>query len=225
MASALTDHQTTSDPDRAAWREASVNIGFFLAVFLTAIFLSRSLPQTRAGTAALSLLPYPIICVFILLRRRSAHPSFPVGSARYALARFPLLWTAAAVVALLWAIHSGLFRQLSFMGKLNEISGDLEGPLVEEFVFRAALLTSLNRTRLGTFRLFTVQGSTLFGAVIFAAMHCILFLATGFTTSQVLITATTALIPGLAFGIIYQRTQNVWYGVFLHALGNFAQWG
>jgi membrane protease YdiL (CAAX protease family) len=32
----------------------------------------------------------------------------------------------------------------------------------------------------------------------------------------------SAFPAGLVFGYIYQRTNNLWYGIILHAVGNLA---
>ena len=55
-------------------------------------------------------------------------------------------------------------------------------------------------------------------------MHCLLFLASGIAFSDALVSSVIALIASVIFGVIYLRTQNVWYGVFLHMLLNFGQW-
>ncbi|MGC2161689.1 MAG: CPBP family intramembrane glutamic endopeptidase [Silvibacterium sp.] len=205
-------------------REAGINCGVYFAVLLTAVVLYDVFPDWAALDCFLVLVPYLLITGFILLRRRMGRPAFPTGDPGEALVRFFLILVILAMAALLFAISNGLFRPMTLVGKLNHIGAILEAPLAEEFVFRGALLTSLNRTRLGAMTFLRTEVSVFAGAAIFSVMHFVIFLAGGYGATDALISSGSAFIASLIFGVIYVRTQNIWYGVFLHTLLSFGHW-
>ncbi len=207
-------------------REAGINCGFYLVVMLVAVVLDQIFPTLTGLTIALVLLPYLLVMGFILLRRTMGAPWFSVGDPVQALLRLVLIWAFLAIVAVIFAYNNGLMLPVSTVGAWNHVGTILEEPLAQELVFRAALLTTLSRTRLADMgRVLGVEVTALAGAVIFSVVQCIVFLAAGFSFSDAVVTGGTALITGAVFGVIYLRTQNVWYGVFLHTLVNFGRWG
>lgn len=204
--------------------EAAINCGAYFLVYLLAVVLDRLFPDLTALTSLLVLLPHLLILGFILLRRSMGRPWFSIGSAVAALVRLVLVWAGGALIALMFAYKGGLFNPMSFVDKLNHVGLILGAPLAEEFVFRAALLTSLNRTQLGSMMVFKVPMSVIAGAIAYSVVQSFIFLASGVDAADVLVIGFFSLILGVAFGVIYARTQNVWYGVFLHMLINFARW-
>lgn len=204
--------------------EAAINCGCYFVVFLAAVALDGLFPTLTPLTCTLVLVPNLIVLGFIVLRRNMGHPWFPLGSAGTAVFRFIVIWGVLGLIACIFAYSNGLFRPMSVVGQLNHIGTILEAPLAEEFVFRGALLTTLNRTRLSTMSILHIDMSAIAGAVIFSTLHCFIFLASGSAFSDALISSVTVLILSVAYGVIYLRTQNIWYGVFLHALINFGRW-
>jgi membrane protease YdiL (CAAX protease family) len=97
-------------------------------------------------------------------------------------------------------------------------SDPLEAPFAEEFTFRGAILTSLNTTRLGRRSFLGLRHGTL----AFSAVH-LLVLFNGMPLIEVPPFIASALVAGIVFGYFYQRTQNLWYGIFFHALGNVSR--
>jgi membrane protease YdiL (CAAX protease family) len=220
----MNDERVTKEIEIGPIFEATINCGFYFIVFLIAVALDGLFPTLTPLTCTLVLLPYLIIFGFILLRRSTGHPWFPVGSAGTAVLGFIVIWGIAALIACIFAFNNGLFRPMSLVSQLNHVGTILEAPLAEEFVFRGALLTTLSRTRLSTMSVLHVEVSAIVGAVIFSIIHGFIFLASGSAFSDVLISSVTVLIMSVAYGVIYLRTQNVWYGVFLHTLINFGRW-
>jgi membrane protease YdiL (CAAX protease family) len=220
----MNDERLTAGFDLEPIREAGINCGAYFFVLLTAVVLYDVFSNWTGLACTLVLLPYLLILGFILLRRTMGGPWFPVGDAGDVLVRFFLIWVILAMAALLFAIGNGLFRELSLVGKLSHVGTILEAPAAEEFVFRGALLTSLNRTRLGAIRFLRTEVSVFAGAAIFGAMHFVIFLAGGYSAMDALISSGSAFIASLLFGAIYVRTQNIWYGVFLHTLLAFGHW-
>ena len=221
----MNDKQVTKEIELGPIFEAAINCGFYFIVFLIAVALDGLFPTLTPLTCTLVLLPYLIILGFILLRRSTGHPWFAVGSARTAVFGFIMIWAIVALVAFIFAFTNGLLRPMSLAGQLNHVGTILEAPLAEEFVFRGALLTTLSRTRLSTMLVLHVEVSAIVGAVIFSIIHGFIFLASGSAFADVLISSVPVLILNAAYGVIYLRTQNVWYGVFLHMLVNFGRWG
>jgi membrane protease YdiL (CAAX protease family) len=70
-----------------------------------------------------------------------------------------------------------------------------------------------------------VPVSVIAGAVVFSVIHLIIFALAGYTFADAVVSSVSALLLGLVCGAVYARTQNVWYGVILHTLVNFGQWG
>jgi membrane protease YdiL (CAAX protease family) len=220
----MNDEPVMAGIDLEPVREAGINCGVYFVVLLTAVVLYDVFPRWTGLDCALVVLPYPLILGFILLRRKMGHPWFPIGDAGDVLVRFFLIWVILWVAALLFALNNGLLRELTLVGRLSHIGTILEAPVAEEFVFRGALLTSLNRTRLGTIRFWYTEISVLVGAAIFSALHFLIFLAGGYSAMDALISSGSAFILSLIFGAIYVRTQNIWYGVFLNVLVSFGHW-
>jgi len=130
------------------------------------------------------------------------------------------LWIVLTVIMILSAVLQGEFGTHSLIHRIVKFFSLLvEAPIVEEFVFRGALQTALNATAIGASILFGLRGGTILAAIAFALIH-LLNLAGGTHLDGVLMEVATALPAGLAFGYLYQRTGNIWYGVFLHGLAN-----
>jgi membrane protease YdiL (CAAX protease family) len=100
-------------------------------------------------------------------------------------------------------------------------AGVLEAPLVEELTFRGAIQTSLNSTALGSRTFAGLKLGTCIAAAAFACVHLLLF-AGGTPPARIAWEVLSAFPAGLVFGYIYQRTNNLWYGIILHAVGNLA---
>jgi membrane protease YdiL (CAAX protease family) len=141
------------------------------------------------------------------------------------LSRLVLVWAVLFVIAFMFAYSNGLFHPLTQVGVLSRIGTIVGAPVAEELVFRGALITSLNRTQLGVTRVLKVPVSVAVGAVIYSVIHLIIFALSGFSFADAVVSSVSALVMGLVFGVLYVRTENVWYGVFLHALINFGHWG
>jgi membrane protease YdiL (CAAX protease family) len=220
----MDDEQIVRPLDIEPLIEASINCGVYFVVFLIAVVLDRFFPDWTAMTYALVILPYLIVLGFILFRGKTGHPWLTLGSAGEALVRLFLIWAILVLVAFIFAYLNGLLMPLSPVGRLNHVGTILGAPLAEEFVFRAALLSSLSRTQLGSMQIFKVPMSVIAGAVIYCVVQCVIFLAAGVDVADALVTGFVALMMGVGFGVIYVKTQNVWYGVFLHMLINFGRW-
>lgn len=211
--------------DITAIREAVITCGFYFVVFLAAVVLDGFYPDRTALTLAVVISPYLLVPAFILLRRSMRAPWFPVGDAIDTLLRLALVWAILGLLALIFAFENGLGTPLLPIGELTRIAAVVGAPLAEELVFRGALLTSLSRMQLGTTQILKVPISVVVvGAVAYSVVHFFVFLPAGFSFSDAITSSALALIMGLAFGVIYLRTQNIWYGVFLHMLINLAQW-
>jgi membrane protease YdiL (CAAX protease family) len=205
--------------------EAAINCGFYFIVFLAAVALNGIFPYQTALTCVLVTLPYLMILGFILYRRSAGRPWFPIGDAGDALSRSIVIGGILALVAFMFAYNNRLFRPLSVVGALNHAGLIVGAPLAEEFVFRGALLSSLSRTPLGVAYVWKVPVSAMAGAATFGIVRCMIYLAAGVGFADALTGSVAALLASLVYGVIYLRTQNVWYGVFLHTLVNFGQWG
>ena len=94
-------------------------------------------------------------------------------------------------------------------------------PIVEELVFRGAIQTSLNATVLGRRTFVGLQLGTLLTAAAFSCIH-VLLLFGQVSVERIAWEVASAFPAGLLFGYLYQRTQNLWFGIFVHALGNLA---
>lgn len=221
----ISDKRVVKVIDPEPWKDAGINCGTYFGVMLLAVILDRIFPFKTALTCVLVLVPYLLVLGFILWRRHMQRPEFPMGNPLEAILPFFLIWAGAALVALIFAYNDGLFSPLTLVGKLNHIGTILEEPVAQEFVFRGALLTSLQQTNLGKMVFYRVEVSVLAGAATFAVLHSIVFAAAGFSFSDVVITGLTSLILSAVYGWIYLKTDNVWYGVFLHTLINFGRWG
>jgi len=221
----ISDKRVVKVIDPEPLKDAGINCGVYFGVMLIAVILDRIFPFKSALTSVLVVVPYLLVLGFILWRRIMQRPEFPVGKPLDAIFPFILVWAGAFFISILFAYSDGLFSPLTLVGKLNHIGTILEEPVTQELVFRAALLTSLQQTRLGEMVFFRVEVSVLAGAGIFAFLHAIVFATAGFSFSDVMITGMMSLILSSIYGWIYVKTENVWYGVFLHALINFGRWG
>jgi membrane protease YdiL (CAAX protease family) len=206
-------------------QDAGINCGVYFVVMLATVILDRLYPFKTALTCVLVIVPYLLLIAFILVRKFLQRPDFPVGNPAQAIATFFLIWAGGLLVAIIFAYNDGLFSPLTVVGKLNHIGTILEEPVAQELVFRGALLTSLQQTKFGRMKFYKIELSVLMGAVIFSVLHAIIFFAAGFSFSDVMVTALTSLILSTAYGWIYTKTENVWYGVFAHILVNFGRWG
>ena len=220
----MNDEQVARPIDIEPLSEAAINGGFYFVVFLIAVVLNRFFPNWTALTVALVTLPNLIVLGFILARRGMGQPWFSMGSAAAALVRWFLVWAVLVLVAFILAYLGGLTAPMSGVVKVNHLATIALAPLAQEFVFRGALLTSLGRTQLGSIEVYKIPMSVIAAAVVYSLVRFLIFLAAGVDVADALVTGILSLMMGLGFGVIYVRTQNVWYGVFIHALINFAQW-
>jgi len=220
----MNDEQVARPIDIEPLIEAAINGGFYFVVFLIAVVLNRFFPNWTALTVALVTLPNLIVLGFILVRRVMRQPWFSMGSAAAALVRWFLVWAVLVLVAFILAYLGGLTAPMSGVVKVNHLATIALAPLAQEFVFRGALLTSLGRTQLGSIEVYKIPMSVIAAAVVYSLVRFLIFLAAGVDVGDALVTGILSLMMGLGFGVIYVRTQNVWYGVFIHALINFAQW-
>jgi len=220
----MNDEQVARPIDIEPLIEAAINGGFYFVVFLIAVVLNRFFPNWTALTVALVTLPNLIVLGFILVRRVMRQPWFSMGSAAAALVRWFLVWAVLVLVAFILAYLGGLTAPMSGVVKVNHLATIALAPLAQEFVFRGALLTSLGRTQLGSIEVYKIPMSVIAAAVVYSLVRFLIFLAAGVDVADALVTGILSLMMGLGFGVIYVWTQNVWYGVFIHALINFAQW-
>lgn len=207
------------------WKDAGINCGVYFGVMLLAVILDRLYPFKTALTIVLVSVPYLLVLAFILVRRMMQRPEFPVGTPMNAIAPYMLAWAGVFLVSVFFAYNNGLLMTLTVVGKLKHFGTILEEPFAQELVFRAALLTSLQQTQLGELEAYGAEVCAVAGAAIFAILEVIIFLVAGFSIGDVLMTGVTSLMLGTVFGWIYLKTENVWYGVFLHMLINFGRWG
>jgi membrane protease YdiL (CAAX protease family) len=205
------------------WVDGAVVYGVFLGTFLLASWIARQVPRSQAAAVTLDLVPYLVIFAFVNWRRSGGHPLFPIGSPGFLFGRASILWLLAGGIATYTAYRHGAFGPHSMAWRANNFINDpLEAPFAEEFAFRGAIMTALNATRLGKQGFFGFRLGTLVSAMAFAAMH-LLALLDGMPLSYAPLFVASALLAGLVFGSLYQRTQNLWYGILIHALGNFSQ--
>jgi len=221
----ITDKRVVKVVHHEPMKDIGINCGVYFAVMLITVILDRIFPFKTALTCVLVLVPYLLLFGFILVRRWMQRPEFPVGSPIAAVYPLMLVWIGAVLVAAIFAYNNGLFSSFTLVGKLNHFGTIFEEPLAQEFIFRAALLTSLKQTDLGELVFFHVEARVMAGALIFSVLHAVIFLVAGFSFLDVLMTGFTSLILGAVYGWIYTRTNNVWYGVLIHALINFGRWG
>ena len=205
------------------WIDSAVIYRWFLATNLLAFWISRHVTHSISTNIALDLIPYLTIFTLVMWRRSRGRPFFRVGSLGTAFGRAPILWILAAGIATYTAHRSGIFGPHSMGWRVYTFFSDsVETPLTEEFAFRGAILTALNMTRLGTRSLLGLQHGTLVSAIAFASVH-LLALFNGMPLREAPAFVASAFGAGIVFGYFYQRTQNLWYGIFIHALGNFSQ--
>lgn len=221
----ISDKRVVKVVDPEPLKDAGINCGIYFAVMLTTVVLDRLFPFKTALTCVLVSVPYLLVLGFILFRRIMHHPEFPMGSPIAAIARFLLPWAGLFFVSLFFAYDNGMFSPLTVVGKLKHFGTILEEPIAQELVFRGALLTSLQQTQLGQLGSYRAEACALAGALIFAVVHAIVFAVAGFSFPDVVMAGLTSLMLGTVYGWIYLKTENVWYGVFLHTLINFGRWG
>ena len=207
------------------WQDAGINCGVYFGVMLLAVILDRLFPFKTALTCVLVSVPYLLVLAFILVRRMMQRPEFPVGNAMNAIAPYLLAWAGVFLVSVFFAYNNGLMMTLTLVGKLKHFGTILEEPFAQELVFRAALLTSLKQTQLGELEAYSTEACAVAGALVFSIVQAIIFLVAGFSFGDVVMAGITSLLLGTVFGWIYLKTDNVWYGVFLHMLINFGRWG
>ncbi len=133
-----------------------------------------------------------------------------------------MAWVVLAGGVIAIAAYEGAFGAHSFLWRASFLGGGiLEAPIVEELVFRGAIQTSLNQTGLGSRWVWKLKMGTIVAAIAFGCTHFLL-LVVGVPITRTLFEVLSAIPAGLLFGYCYQRTDNIWYGVYLHALGNLA---
>lgn len=205
------------------WKDCAVVYGAFLGTFSLAIWILRHLPRTQTTVIGFELIPYPVIFAIVIWRRSRGHPFFPIGSPGFLWGRAGILWILAAGIATYTAYRHGAFGPHSMAWRVDSFINDpIEAPLTEEFGFRGVILTSLNMTSLGKRSFLGFRLGTLVSAVAFGAYHLVALLA-GMPLKEAPLFVASALGAGIVFGYLYQRTQNLWYGIFIHALGNYSQ--
>lgn len=208
------------ETDARHFRDVTTAYALFLAISLFGLLLYRFHPDSQLVLLAVLLVPYPVAFLAALGLRAAGHPRFPLGGARDALTRHAMLWTLAISAVGAWLAFRGEFGAHSAGHRIAKFfTYSVADPLAEEFVFRGIIQTSLNFTFLGTHKVGGLQGGTIAAAALFAIMH-FLNLVGNTSLLATLVEAVTAFPAALLFGYIYQRTQNIWYGVFLHGLSN-----
>jgi membrane protease YdiL (CAAX protease family) len=221
----ITDKRVVKVFDPEPWKDAGINCGVYFVVMLITVILDRLYPFTTKLTCMLVVVPYLLILAFVLGRRFMQRPEFPMGSPVGAISSFAMVWAGIFFISIFFAYNNGLFSPLTLVGKLKHFGTILEEPVAQELLFRGALLTSLQQTQLGQLAEFRAEACALAGAVIFAVLHAIIFAVAGFSFADVVMTGVTAFLLSSVYGWIYLKTENVWYGVFLHMLINFGRWG
>ena len=205
------------------WIDCAVVYGAFLGTFSLAFWIVRHVPRSQTAGIALDLIPYLAIFAVVTWRRSRGHPFFPIGSPGLVLGQAPILWILAAGIATYTAYRHGTFGPHSMGWRVNTfISDPLEAPFAEEFGFRGAIVTALNMTSLGKRSFLGFRLGTLVSALALSAYHLVALLG-GMPMKEAPMFVASALGAGILFGYLYQRTQNLWYGLFIHALGNFSQ--
>lgn len=84
------------------------------------------------------------------------------------------------------------------------------GPLVEEFTYRVGLAGALAK--------WNKVGAIIISGVFFALIHFSFSKNTDIIVE--LLNFPIYLIPGLFYGYLYVRTENVWPGIILHVINN-----
>jgi membrane protease YdiL (CAAX protease family) len=209
--------------EKAAAGNAAVAFAGFAAIQWAALAAYRAAPHRGAGLGlAADLVPSAVVLALLLTWRFSGAIAFPIGTPRKAFANAPFWWLLFACVAAGAAFAQGVFGPHSWTWRADLFGGGvLEAPIVEELVFRGALQTSLNATALGRTTILYLRGGTIVAALAFGCSHFLL-LAGGVSLARTLFEVGSAIPAGLLFGYLYQRTRNLWYGIFVHALGNLA---
>lgn len=166
-----------------------------------------------------------IVPVFWLLALRRG---FPVGSIRWSELRawaVPFVATMlVSLAALFWAYFSVKHSELRAMADLSLAAMLFQGimsGLGEEFLFRGLIQTGLNnsisaRVRVGTV---TIGTGTILTAVLFGGLH-LLNVAYGEPIAIAVVQASFGCLVGLALGIGYERTNNLWGAVITHNIAN-----
>jgi membrane protease YdiL (CAAX protease family) len=148
------------------------------------------------------------LCWFFLLGR-----GFPIGS----LKRRMRPWYIVALVLIAVNVAETLASPRSKFPNLPTLIADLValafvvGP-TEELLFRGLIQTGLSRS-LG-------QWGTVIGALLFGLFHLInlAYQPLGTTLQQVFI----AIVIGLVFGVLYDRTRNLVGASLAHSLADFS---
>ncbi len=202
-----------------AWTDAGFLYAFLIALNVVGVFANRADardPWLALGQAIGILL---VTLAVVIVQRHRGHPYFPIGSIVDAIRRIWWVWMIAFGIAVAAANLQGLFFGHSTIWYLWLATGVLLASVAEEFAFRGAIQTSLNRTRFGRRKVWSFQLGTIISALLFSSAHFVLLLG-NVALPRVLFEVFSALPLALVTGYIYQRTSNLWYGVFLHALGN-----
>ena len=205
--------------DRQAWFDAGLLYALYVGVNVAGNMAYRFLSGHPWLAVAQSVGILLFLLVVVLMRRGYGHPDFAVGGLGDALHRFRWLWVFALLIALVAARFQGLFQNHSFLWYLWLFAGVVLAPITEEFAFRGAIQTSLNRTSIGSKTFIGFRLGTLISAILFSCAHFAL-LAGNVAMPRVLFEVLSALPLALFAGYVYQRTTNIWYGVLVHALGN-----
>ncbi len=205
--------------DRHGFREGVFLYIIFMAVNVIGSFGYRYTRGNALLTTFQSFGMLAIMLVVVLVMRRRGHPFFSIGHAGVALKKIWPVWVIALATALVAANMQHTFGNHSLLWYAWLSLGVVLAPITEEFVFRGAIQTSLNNTTFGSRSIIGLRCGTLLSAIMFSCAHFTL-LVNGVAMPRVLFEVFSALPLALAAGYIYQRTSNIWYGVFLHGLGN-----
>lgn len=199
---------------RNLWQALLLMLAGFAATILLVIpFMLRDLSHDVETLAMGTILFVSIWVVFYVVNRRKGHRVAYNFSGGWSSSVF---WWAALFVA---AFQVGMGYPLSHylghaLGLIKEsgqahitllyaIGSMLIGPILEEFVFRGAMLhaflDNMNDKR-----------AVLLSSLLFAAIHILPHQVVG------------AFLLGVLFGTVYARTRNLAHTIMLHVLANIA---
>ncbi len=91
--------------------------------------------------------------------------------------------------------------------------------LVEEFVFRGYLQSKLI-ARFGDDTWWRVGAGILVASLVFGVLHAPGAIVAGASLGEVLLVLAMLSMSGLAFGLLYELTGNIYFVAVLHAIGN-----
>ena len=190
-------------PLRLRWPDAVVAYVLVLAgTFpIVAALHNRAIPAVLANYLAHAWLALIALTWYFFLGRH-----FPIGTVNDRQLR-PWYLLAVGLVAV-----SAIETLVSPPGA---------GP-TEELLFRGLIQTALNGSMTAELRLrrWSVRGGTVLGALMFGVFHLVnlAYQPLGATLQQ----ASAAVILGLLFGVLYDRTRNLIGASLAHGAGDFS---